>query len=457
MTRWVAAFAILAACGGRALSPVPEPALPASVEAGVRAAVGEAVQAARKQPDDAAAVARLGMVLHAHGELGAAAQAYERAAGLAPERSEYAYLLGLVWMAEGKYEQAAGTLRQAVAQRETAVGRMRLGDALYGGGRVAEARKEYARAVALDGSLAGAYYGLGRSEEGAAAERALRRAVEIYPRYGAARFALAGLYRKAGRKDEAEPLLADYERDKLESPPLADEVLAAVEAMDVSAAGMMRTAQRWEKAGRVVEAAELVERAVQAAPGRVQGWVTLIALRARRGQPREAEEAYRRAVALEPGHAEAHYNYGVFLAGNERMEEARAAFARAVAADARHAEALDGLGAVLEWGGAWEKAAGYYRRAVAAKPGLRLAQFHLGRNLANQRRYGEAMAALARAAEPLDEAGVEALYALGATEARAGLREKAAVTLRRVLQAAQKYGMGEMTAAIERDLGRLGR
>ncbi len=457
MTRWLAVVVLLAGCAARRELPaLPAAELPAGAQAAVREAVGAALSAAKVRPEDSAAVARLGMVLHAHGELGGAAQAEARAVALARGEADYAYYRGVALAGLGQYAEAVEPLRAALGIRETAAGRLRLGDALYGAGRVDEARREYERVVAADAGLAAGHYGLGRCLEGQAAVAALRRAVELYPRYGAARFALAGVLRKMGRGPEAEALLVDYERDKLAAPPVADPAMAAVEALDASAAGMLRAAQGLDRAGRGPEALAMLERAV-AVDGKLgQAWVTLIALYARAGRPDRAEEAYRKALELDARNAEAHYNYGVMMAQAERVAEARGAFAKAVEADPRHAEALDGLGAMVEMTGALEQAAQLYRRALAVKPGLRLARFHLGRILANQRRYAEAIGELEKAVEPVDGQAVGFLYALGATQARAGQRAEAVSTLRRAREAAERFGDREMAAAIGRDLGRLG-
>jgi tetratricopeptide (TPR) repeat protein len=455
----MAVLAVLAAgCGAR--RPLPE--LPAveldGMQAGVRGVIEPALAAARAKPEDAAVVARLGMALHAHQQLAGAAKAYQRAAELDAANPDYSYYWGTVLAAEGRYGEAIAPLRASLARRPAAAVRLRLADSLYAAGQAGEARREYEALVAADGSMAAAYYGLGRCLEGAEAVAALERAVRLFPRYGAARFALAGVYRKLGQRERAEVALVDYERDKMAVPPLDDPAMAAVAAMDESASGLLRSSQLLERQGRLAESAALQERVLASDPKLTQGWVNLISLYARLGRAGDADAAYRRAVGLEPGNVEAHYNFGVFCAGAERFADARAAFQRAVDLDPGHAEALDGLGAVVELGGALEQAAGWYRRAVAAKPGLRLAHYHLGRSLVNQRRLGEAIRELEMAAvEPWDDQSGGYLYALAAARARAGEREKAVAGLERAREVAVRFGQDFLSSAIERDLAKLRR
>ncbi len=449
---------LLAAC--RQQRPLPE--LPtvnlAGAQAAVRDVIDPALAAARAKPSDAATVARLGMVLHAHNQLAAATQAYERAAALDPAQPGYLYYWGTTLAADGHYAEAVPPLRAALKLRDSVPVRLRLADTLYSAGQIAEARREYEALLAADNTLAAAHYGLGRSlqgpEEKDKAKAAFEQAIHIYPRYGAARFALAAVYRELGQRSLADAALLNYERDKLSVPPVEDPAMAAVQSLDASATGFLRASQSLARQGQLPQAAALQERALAADPKLTQAWVNLISLYARLDQPEKAETAYRRAIALEPNHAEAHYNFGVLCAQAERFPEAEQAFAAAVAADPTYPEALDNLGAVVERSGAWDRAATLYRRAVASNPGLRLAHYHLGRILANQRRFSEAIGEFEKSvAEPIDAQSPGYFYALGATHARAGVNAKAIEILERAHAEAVRWRQSELAAAIERDLG----
>ena len=453
---WLARLALVTAVVTGCQRKPPLPDLPAvdlnGMQTPVREVIEPALAAARAKPDDAALVARLGMTLHAHNQLAGAAQAYQRAAGLDRAQADYAYYWGTTLAADGHYAEAVAPLRAALQLRDSAPARLQLADALYAAGQTPDARREYELLVAADGALAAAHYGLGRCLTGAPAAAAWQRAIELYSRYGAARFALAGLYRQQGRRAEAEAMLVNYERDKLNTPPLLDPAMAAVEALDASVTGLLRASQYFDGQGQLGQAAALQERALSADPKLTQAWVNLISLYARLGQAEKAEAAYRRAVALEPGNAEAHYNFGVLTAQGGRFAEAHKAFEAAVAADPLHPEALDSLGAVVERSGAWDRAAGLYRRALAAKPGFRLAHYHLGRIWANQRRFAEAIGEFEKSIEPVDSQSPGYLYALGATHARAGASAKAIEILDRARAEAVRWRQVELAGTIERDL-----
>jgi len=81
-----------------------------------------------------------------------------------------------------------------------------------------------------------------------------------------------------------------------------------------------------------------------------------------------------------------------------------------------------------------------------------LARFRLGRILANQERFAEAIEELQRALEPEDEQTTAYQYALGATYARAGDRPHALKYLRAAHAAAIARGQANLLLSIDRDL-----
>jgi tetratricopeptide (TPR) repeat protein len=426
------------------------------LQGGARSVIEPALRDAQAKPDRAEAAARLAMALHAHNQFAAAERAYARAEHLRPDHADYAYLRGVVLASDGKYADALPSLRRALSLQPASIPiRLRLADTLYAAGQWDAARTEYRALVTSDPALAAAHYGLARTLTGDEAIHELQQASALFPRYGAARFALAGLYRKQGKSKEAEAALANYERDRLEAPAIADPAMEAVYALDASGTGLLRRAQALERQGRLEEAAALHEQAVNAEPAMVQAWINMISLYGRLGAGEKAEAAYRKAFALDANSAEAHYNFGVLCAQLDRLQEAEKAFAEAVRLDPLHAEALDNLGAMVERSGAWARAAGLYRRAIAAKPGLQIAHYHLGRIYANQRRYADAIAELEKATVILDDQAIGYLYALGAVHARAGHREEAVRILRQARDEASRRSQTQLAEMVDRDLRKL--
>ncbi len=452
----LAAILLLSAlfsCGPRVVAPELPPLEMSRFQPAVRAAIGPAYDAAR-QSTDSSSNAALGRVLHAHGQYSIAAIAYQRALVSAPKDASLLYLMGAALASDGKHAEAVDALRRSLAERPSSVAaRLRLADSLLASGESAAAAKEFSALPPSPQSL----YGLGRTQSGEEAVATLRKARDLFPRYGAARFALAGALRKLGRAEEAEQALVDYERDKLVAPPLDDPDLAAVEQLEVSATGLLRRAAAAERSQNLSEALRLHEQAAAADPRLTQVWVNLISLQARLKNYAAAEEAYRKAVALEPNRAETHYNFGVLCMETGRVAEARKAFEKTVVLDPANPEARHNLGVIAQESGDLARAAKLFEETVERKPDHRSALFHLGRIYANQKRYPAAIAAFERAVEPLDAMSSSVLYALGAVYARNGDRTKAIDYLKRAQGVAMTHGQSEVLQSIERDLALLNR
>jgi tetratricopeptide (TPR) repeat protein len=423
----------------------------------VRTAVEQALADAKSEDRDADRVLKLCAVLHAHEQFESAQQCYARAHALDGKRFDTLYRWSHVLAARGNYEEAAARLRAALEIRpESLPALLKLAEVLRESGDSAGSAK-IARAVLQSHPASPqAHYALGRTLEGDEAVAEFEKALAIFPRYGAAQFALAAAYRRHGQEQMAQQVLRNYDRDRTLNPPLEDPEMTAVRALNMSVNSWLQQAAEQELDGKLPEAVSLYRRALNADPALVTAWVDLISLHARLGQDAEAEAAYKRAISLKPGQSDAHYNFGVFCFERGRAEEARKAFERTVESAPSHAEALHNLGAILEQQGSLNEAAALYRRAVDARPAYPLARFHLGRIYANQKKFARAVAEFEKSLEPAGENTPAYRYALAATHARAGNVSRALELLRIARREAEAHGQKQVVAGIDRDLAALG-
>ncbi|MBM3725249.1 MAG: tetratricopeptide repeat protein [Acidobacteria bacterium] len=374
---------VLAGCGRGV------PALP-GLPPGAPPPVVDAHRAAAAEPGSAAAVMRLGMAAQANGLPAFAIPCYERAAALDPDLFAARYYLGFAEAARGEMARAAVALRAALRLRAESVPvRLKLADVERELGGREESARMARELIGRDAGNATAYYLLGRATDEAAA---FEKALALFPRYGAAQFALAALHRRANRLAEAARVLENYDRDKTAVPPLDDAEGAALAEMAVTGPGLLRRAQRADAAGDTAGAIALHRQAVALDSALADAWINLIALEARVGNAAGAREAYRQAAALAPGRAEGHYNFGVFCLGVRSLDEARVAFLAAVRADQRHADALVNLGSLAGERGRLDEAARYFEQAGESAR----ARFHLGQ-IRMLRRDGRARATLEEA------------------------------------------------------------
>ncbi|PYR62212.1 MAG: hypothetical protein DMF85_00365, partial [Acidobacteria bacterium] len=264
----------------------------------------------------------------------------------------------------------------------------------------------------------------GRHEE---AVKQFERAVELFPEFGAAYYALAQSYRALGRRDDARRALEQHARYGARWPAVEDPVLASVTTLRDDAGAILQRGIKLAESGDVV------------GYGRARNWP-------------KADEHYRAAVAAGVDVASANYDYGVVLGLQERWSEAAEAYRKALAVDPLHAGAHNNLGQTLERARDFTAAAAEYRRAVESEPTLRIARFNLGRMLIALGRNEDAIVELRKLIEPRDAEAPRYLFALSTAHLRAGHRDEAVKWATDAKDLALQFGQAELAAAIERDL-----
>lgn len=458
--------------------PAELPALPklnmADFLPAIRRQVQQADAAARANPRNANASGNLGMVLDAYRQYESAALCYERARQLDPRAFRWAYYLGADQLHQGTYDQAAATLRQALAlSPDYLPAHLKLAESLLASGHLDESGKIYeailkgsskpvdSRLRGNDGdgdtaATAEALYGMGRIEAArgdiSAAEGSYRKACELFPDYGAAQYALALAYQRLGKPDMAQPHFSAYEANMTVTPQLEDPLMGAVQALNLGADPHLRRAIELEKQGKLNEAIQEQDQALAVDPKSVQARVNLISLYGRTGQTEKAEQNFQEAVRLDPNRADAYYDEGVLLFGEGKYQEAEQAFRQAVKINPYYAEAHNNLGFLLEGQGRTEDALAEYQACLKSQPNYRLAHYHIGIILARQKKYDEAIEHLLKTLTPADNNTPGYLYALAIAYGRKGDRENALKYMHMARDQAAARNQSQLLASIERDL-----
>lgn len=454
------ALLFLIACRSPASREEPPPLPKLAVERFVPAAreqVEKAYQEAQANPNNPGVNGRLGMVLHAYEQFGAAEACYRRARAFQPKEFRWAYLLGAAQASAGNNQEAARSLRAAVKlDGEYAPARVKLAEALLALGELGESREIFEALAAKHPEFAPAHYGAGRARAAQGdlpgAIEHYRKASELAPQFGGAHYGLALAYQKLGDTAKAQAEMALYRKDPLGGAPAQDALLDQVKALNQSAQHHLKEGVRLEAEGHLQESIAEHEQAVALDPKMIQAHTNLITLYAKAGNAAKSEEHYRATVTLNPNLAETHYDYGVLLFEQRRYQEAAETFRKAVEINPNYAEALGNLGFLSMLEGKLDQAERQYRAALQNRPNYRLAHFQLGRLLLNRGRTEEA---IAHFQQTLGEEGPGApgyVYALGAACARAGRREQALAYLREARDKAAALGQTELLGSIERDL-----
>ncbi|MBA2588042.1 MAG: tetratricopeptide repeat protein [Alphaproteobacteria bacterium] len=122
------------------------------------------------------------------------------------------------------------------------------------------------------------------------------------------------------------------------------------------------------RAGRLAEAAALIEQAI-AADGRMPDfhYNLGIVLKAQ-GKLRDAAASYQRAIALKPDYGDAHNNLGSVWKALGQTDKARASFEEALRCRPGHAGSHYNLGIICAGSGDAQRAASHFRHCLDADP-----------------------------------------------------------------------------------------
>jgi len=361
----------------KANAQLPDPDT-SSMTAPVARAIHEARQAALARPESAAAVGRLGQVLHAHWLHDAAAACYEIAHELAPEDFRWVYLLAGVEDIRGvDGERIDQLFREAIRLApDFPPVYVRHADALLRLGRWFEARNAYAVAVERDPKLALAHRGRGQAAtllgDGPAAVEHLERAAALEPEDSIVHSALARAYTLVGQSDRA--VEATRKAQALTSQAsLPDPIFFEMQNLAVDPETLRGRATRAlrERAYDVaIEALTLLEESE--GDGARRQLAETSKQRANRlgfgGDFDAALAEFERAARLAPKDPEIEHNWGTVLLRRGDLEAAGRHFETAIELDPQSADSLYNLGVVLEGLGRNDEAIEHFGAAAAIDP-----------------------------------------------------------------------------------------
>lgn len=196
------------------------------------AAEGEADAAAEKPKkkgysEEAVKHYNRGVEFHQNGSLNQAVQEYKAAIEADGRLAEAYSNLGAVYLAQKSYAKAADAFNKALAlkpDRPTTLNG--LGNALYARGQAAEAKDKWAKAIEIDPTFASAYYNMGNALESEKDDKAAlaeyMKAIDCNPKMADAYYRIGGILHKTKHTAQANVFLkksvelspnADFQRD----------------------------------------------------------------------------------------------------------------------------------------------------------------------------------------------------------------------------------------------------
>ncbi len=334
-------------------------------------------------------------LLYAQGRYQEAADKLQQAIALRPEEYNYLIDLGETYYQLGAEEQATAAYRQALPDNPAAVYN-EWGNTLYGLARYEEAAAKYRQSLELQpgdevvhSNLGGAYSKMGEYE---AAEAEFEKALALDPYY-------ATPYNKWG------DALYDQER----YAEAAEKYRRAMELDPGEALYASNLGWATYNAGEYEQSLSAFERATGLDPNRPSDYNTwgnaLYALE----RYAEAAEKYRQAIQLRPDIRLYHSNLGWAYVLMRDYAAAAPEFERAVELDPESASDWNMWGRSLYEQGQYQAALEKYQRAVELAPETAVYHFNLGITYYQLEQDDLALAAFEQAAELAAQAGDEGL------------------------------------------------
>lgn len=255
---------------------------------------------------------------HQSGDLAGAERLYREVLRHAPDQADALALLGVVISTGGDHGQAIGLIEKAITlDPKTALFQLHLGNALMAAGKTAEASLAFENAIRLQPNLAIAHYNLAnvlrKKADWAGAIASYRQAIALNPSHAEAYNNLA--------------LCLVHEKQMKEA------LRQAQKSVDIAPSygeGWLTLCNVAEQTGDYELALKAGEHNTRLQPNNNRAWFGYGVALNRLERHEEAIEAYKRALILKPDRADIWDNLGQTYQSLMRLEEAEAIFRKTI-------------------------------------------------------------------------------------------------------------------------------
>ena len=461
---------LLSACSASRETPQVEPvALPdiSSAAETVQKQIRDRYQSLQAALDRKAPAGELAAAFGEMGKLFTAAEYYDaadvclrNAQRLDPGDMRWPYFLGHVYRYRNDPAKAASFFEQALARAPADVPSLVwLAEMNLARDRPDAAEEPLKKAQSSNPSSGAVLYGLGRvalaKRDYAEAARYLENALTMRPEATRLHYPLALAYRGLGNREKAEEHLRL--RGEVELPP-DDPLLGELTALLQNAAAFEARGSQALGARQWPEAAANLKKAVELAPGNAFTRLNLGTALYMQGDADAALEQYREAVRLSPTLARAHFAIGVLMESRGQDGEAIKSFEAAIDGDPGYTEPRFSLANVLRRTGRVQESLSQYAEVLRLDPAVSQASFGYAMGLVRLGRYQEARARLESATKTFpDQPGLpHALARLLAAAPDDRVRDgnRAMSIMNDLLKAQQTIAMAETMAMALAESGR---
>lgn len=353
------------------LHPVPS-ITTSQLDASANALIEQRLDDVRQATRSGAAWGRLGAALRSFEFREEARRCLENAETLDPREPRWPHLVGLL-LANLSPTEAAAAFRRAVALcgNEPPASRLRLARLMAESGQWPQARNEFAELTRVKPDFAPALLGLAQCTQALGEpQEALALANRCTSDRSTARAAwslVAALQQRLGDTNAAR--LAGQRAAALPvDAPVADAFEAELNPVRSDPRDLSDRAQRFLQAGRVEDAAPLVQQLAREHPQFAESWLLLGRWQLLGRNAVAAETSTRRHLELESQSVNGVFQLGSALLAQNRFEEAAVAFRQATQLKADFGPAFYNLGFALARSGRTREAITPFREAIRHNP-----------------------------------------------------------------------------------------
>jgi protein O-GlcNAc transferase len=336
--------------------------------------------------NSAQAHVKVGVDLHALGEIEGALKEFDRALELNQNLAQAFIEKGSIVGDQGELSESRELFRRAVAiSPNDAAAHLWLGDIMLRTGDFEGSAQEFEKALRLNSKNSGSYQGLGliHLQEGdfGQATDDFRQALTFRPGYIDAEKGLAHALAAEHKWPEA----ADLLKQVLKSDPNSASETVALGTMLAKMGDKSGADKQFARGRELSNKEQLLLRA--------KGDNNWGVAQRKDGKSEDAVAAFRQALDDDPGFCEAHDNLGSVMWMRQESASAMAEFQAAVRCDPNLASARNNFGmALLYYSQDLNEAIEQFRTAVLLRPGFALAHLNLAKTLAAKQQFVESEA-----------------------------------------------------------------
>ena len=358
---------------------------------------------------------------HKQGDLAAAQASYEAILACDAYHFDALQLLGTVFFAKSKFEEALDLLDSALSQRpDVAPVHNNVGSCLKSLGRFNDALESFNRAIDLDQNFADAHYNkanvLRRMGHTAEAMDSFRHALRVEPKYTQALVNLADVLEEASRYEDALSCynsILEYEEKPSKflakrsdlfaklgrySDALADlDIAASIDPMDPALP--FKKGVIYQELSDTTEAISSFHAALKLKPDFVEAYNNIGAVLSSVGRDKEALGVYNAALSIYQDVGELYFNQANSLRSLGQYEQALESYNRAISIDSENPEYLNNRGVAFHKLNRLSSALSDYEDAIQRNPDYIRAINNQGLAFADTFKFDRALASYNRVIE----------------------------------------------------------